>query len=361
MLFPTGRGSACRCVYYSLLALLAVLSFTLPSATARAQGGVESSGTGGKHRIQGRIYFPSGRRSDAASIKVILESTSSERLFVIADLNGSFVFNYIAPGSYRLTVDAGEEYEPAYESVVVEGSGVRARSVSGADVARANVPRLFNVMINLQPKRKRGGAKPGVINAALTNVPKPAAELYEKAVESLQAGDTKKAVEQLRGALAHYPEFTLALIELGVQYLKLGQPDKAAEALQTALKAKPDDFTARLHYGIALMEKKQAPEAEAQLREALKRNDGSWPAHMYLGIVLISMRNYDEAEKELLRSLSLGGDKLSLPHYYLGGIYWGRKDYRRAADELETYLKLAPKAPDAERLRATIKDLRTKQ
>ena len=33
---------------------------------------------------------------------------------------------------------------------------------------------------------------------------------------------------------------------------------------------------------------------------------------------------------------------------------------KRAADELETYLKLAPSAPDAERLRTTIKDLRAR-
>jgi regulator of sirC expression with transglutaminase-like and TPR domain len=37
------------------------------------------------------------------------------------------------------------------------------------------------------------------------------------------------------------------------------------------------------------------------------------------------------------------------------------KDHKRAADELETYLKLEPKASDAERIRAAIKDLRSKQ
>jgi regulator of sirC expression with transglutaminase-like and TPR domain len=37
------------------------------------------------------------------------------------------------------------------------------------------------------------------------------------------------------------------------------------------------------------------------------------------------------------------------------------RDYKRAADELETYLKLVPNAADAERTRATIKDLRAKQ
>ncbi len=84
-------------------------------------------------------------------------------------------------------------------------------------------------------------------------------------------------------------------------------------------------------------------------------------AHMYLGIALISQRKNDEAELELHRAVSLGGDGVSRAHYYLGGIYWGKREYKRAADELETYLKLAPSAPDAERLRTTIKGLRDKQ
>lgn len=48
-------------------------------------------------------------------------------------------------------------------------------------------------------------------------------------------------------------------------------------------------------------------------------------------------------------------------HRYLGGIYSGKRDYKRAAEELETYLKLSPKAADAERTRAAIKELRSKQ
>jgi Tfp pilus assembly protein PilF len=200
-----------------------------------------------------------------------------------------------------------------------------------------------------------------VVNAALANLPKPAVEMYQKALESARAGDSVKAVEQLKESIRYYPEFDLALNELGVQYLRLGQAGKAAEAFRAALKLKPDEFMPRLNYGIALLEMKDIAEAEAQLRQAIKKTDSSWTAHMYLGIALLKRRNYDEAEKEFNSSLTIGGDNLSLPHYYLGGIYWHRGEHKRAADELEKYLRLAPKAQDAERVRATIKDLRGKQ
>lgn len=363
MFLSPGRVAASSRHLRLLHIICAALLVFVPVILARAQGGIERSGTGGSHRIQGRIYFPSGRRSDATAVKVTLDSSSSERLTLIADLNGSFVFQSLAPGSYSLTIDAGEDYEIARESVTIEGTSIRARNMSAADIARANVPRLFNVMISLRLKRGSAAAtaRPGVLNAALAAVPKPAVEHYEKALESIRAGDSKKAVEQLRAAVNYYPEFTIALNELGVQYMHLGQPDKAIEAFRTALRIKPDEFTTRLNYSIALLEKKESAEAEAQLRQALQKNDSSWAAHMYLGVTLINLRRLDEAEKELQRSLSLGGDHLSLPHYYLGGIYWARRDYKRAADELEKYLKLSPKAPDAERTRAAIKELRTKQ
>ena len=361
MFLPTGRANAqsIGCRFLQILSLILFLSFS--SAAIHAQGGIDSTGTGGKHRIQGRIYFPSGRRSDVSAVKVTLESTSSETLSVIADLNGSFTFNSIAPGSYTLTIDAGKGYEIARESVYVEGA-IRSRTLSSADIARADVPRIFNVIVNLRLKPgTSGNTSPSVVNAALADLPKPAVDLYQKALESARAGDNAKAIEQLKESLHYYPEFVLALNDLGVQYLKVGQADKAAEAFHSALKIKPDEFTPRLNYGIALLENKDAAEAEAQLRQALKKNDSSWTAHMYLGIALIKLHNYDEAEKELARTLVIAGDNLGLPHYYLGGIYWHKGEHRRAADELEKYLRLAPKAPDAERVRATIKDLRGKQ
>jgi Tfp pilus assembly protein PilF len=366
MFLPTGRATTAHRSSFRFLQILSVsLLLLIPLLTTYAQGGRETTGTGGQHKIQGRIYFPSGRRSDATSVKVTLESSSSERLFVLSDLNGSFTFQSLAPGSYYLTVEAGKDYEPARESVVIESAGmgaIRSRSIPSSEIARANIPRTFNVIFNLRLKRGvNADAKPGVYDVSLANLPKPAVEAYQNALESVRAGDRKKAVQQLREAISYYPEFTLALNELGVQYLKLGQADKAIEVLRSALRIKPDEFMPRLNYGIALLEKKQMSEAEAQLRQAVKLSDTSWAAHMYLGITLISVRKFDEAEKELQRTLALAGDNLSLPHYYLGGIYWRRGDHKLAADELEKYLQLAPKSPEAERIRATIKELRDKK
>jgi tetratricopeptide (TPR) repeat protein len=81
---------------------------------------------------------------------------------------------------------------------------------------------------------------------------------------------------------------------------------------------------------------------------------------MYLGITLIPSKRYTEAESALKKAITLGGPKASKAHYYLGGVYWQTGRFKEAADELERFLQLEPKAANAERVRATIKDLRSK-
>lgn len=323
-------------------------------APACAQGGIESIGTGGKHAIQGRIFFPSGRRSDAP-IKVRLESTNAGMISVMSDPNGSFAFRNLEPGSYTVVIES-DEYETVRESILIEEA--KSRVIANLD----NNPRNFIIPIYLQPKRVNASSasKLGVLNAGLANVPSQAVDLYNHALESIKAGETRKAIEQLRTAVDIYPNFALALNELGVQYLKVGQADKAAEALRSALKVAPDGLVPRLNYGIALLGKRDFAEAETQLRQVLKKNEAVTTAHLYLGLTLIHLSQYDEAEKELQRAISLGRDAMGLAHYYLGGIYWNKKEYKRAADELETYLKLEPNAPEAMRIRATIKEMRVK-
>lgn len=361
MFLSSGRAAACAasaCGKYCSPSLLftLILLFLISPATLRAQMGTDSTGTGGRHVIQGRLYFPSGRRSDVL-VRVKLQGSNTGDLIVMADVNGNFAFKGLAPGSYTVVIDGSDEYETARESVFID-TEVRSRS----GISPPAISRPYTVLIYLQLKRESEAAgKPGVLNAALANIPAEARSLYMQALESLKLGDSKKGIEQLRAAISIYPDFGLALNELGVQYLRLNEVVKAAESLAHAVKLVPDAFAPRLNYGIALLERKSFKEAEEQFRQAVKRQDASAIAHYYLGLTLLNLQSYDEAETELLRSIQLGGDGLSLTHRYLGGLYWRKKNYKRAASELETYLKLSPKAPDAEQIRSTIKELRGKK
>jgi tetratricopeptide (TPR) repeat protein len=333
-----------------------LLLLFLPVAALGQGSGRDSTGTGGKHIIQGKIFFPSGRRAEG-TIQIKLQSYAASEISIMADSSGSFIFASLAPGNYTVVVNAGDDYEIAREGVTIDSDLNLARS----GVSLNSGTRRYTVMVTLQPKHDSGNrARPSVINAALADVPESARTLYEKSLELAKAGESLKAIDNLRAAISLYPQFPLALNELGVQYLKINQANRAVEPLRSATKLSPDAFTPKLNLGIALLETQQLAEAETQLRDAVKRNDSAPTAHMYLGVALTKLRNYPDAEKELRRAIDLAGTQLGLAHYYLGGIYWGRGEYRQAADELETYLRLTPNAQDAERVRGTIKELRSK-
>lgn len=351
MSLHTGQATARQSIRLPQLIPLALVLMLLCAPSLFAQGGTDYTGTGGIHTIQGRLFFPSGRRTDQ-SVTVKLESMNTGNLTVFADAYGTFGFRNLVGGSYTVVIEASEFYEGVRESIFID---------DGGNQLGRKVPRVINVPIHLQFKRE-AREKLGVLNAAFVNVPKKAQELYYKALEFAQEGDAKKAVENLNGALALHPEFAAALSELGVQYLRLGQPGKAIEALAAALRLSPDDEETRLNLGIALLNQSQFQKAEQQLRLVLTRNEQVATAHMYLGMTLVRLNRHEEAELELERAISLpGGEHLAQAYKYLGGLYWRKNEFRQAADALEKYVKLSPKAPDAEKIRNTIKEFRSKK
>ena len=330
--------------------LFIILGLLLFPLGVNAQGSGKSTvGNGGIHTIQGYIFFPSGRRAEG-NIIVKLQSYDSGELQVIPDSSGAFSFTNLSPGNYTVVTIAGDDYEVAREGVYIDTDLNLSRM--GARVPPTT--RRYTVMVHLQLKMKAGN-KPAVLNAALAAVPDKARQLYEKA---LKQDDPSKAADSLKEAVALYPNFPIALNELGVQYLKLQQANKAIEVLSEACKQDPEAFASRLNLGIALLEAKRFSEAETQLREAVKRNPAAATAHMYLGIACLRLSKFDEAEKELQVATQANASQLGMANYYLGGLYWRKHDYPRAVEQLEKYLQLTPNAPDAERVRSTIRDLR---
>jgi Tfp pilus assembly protein PilF len=333
---PRARGRACFAPLLKSLLCALLVSSAAASARAQAIGAHrgDTAGSGGTSAIEGHIISPTGKLPETR-IRVTLDSTNSGARITYADDDGSFNFNGLEGGSYSLVIDAGKEFEVARESVFIE-----------AGKPMSNVP----VYLRMRPEA----------NPALAGVPKPAVDLFAKALEAEHKKDNDKAVSLLEEAVAQHPQFGLAHDELGVLYMRSGKLDKALESYKAALAALPDDPMVQLNYGTALTQKKQFAASVPLLRSALKKLDKSATGHLYLGISLIGLKNIGEAESEFQQAARLGGDQMGTAHKYLGGIYWQKGDLRRAADELETYVKLSPKAPDAEQIRGTIKQLRGK-
>ncbi|MFY9622016.1 MAG: tetratricopeptide repeat protein [Pyrinomonadaceae bacterium] len=336
-------------LHTSLLCILILLTACVASQ-AQLPGGVGSTRglpeSSGSSVIQGRVYFTEGRPADRR-FRVTLEG-NEETKSTQTDQDGAFRFTGLRSGSYTVIVEGGKDYENAREAVFFEG-GMR------------------NTVVPIHLKSKAD-------TAALARIPSPARDSYTKGIDALAKGDSKKAVEFLSNAVKLYPDFPQALTELGRQYLLLNQMERASETYRALVAVKKDDASAHLNLGIALYnislalqgEKKtdeanqRLAEAEQALRQSLALKMQGPNPHYYLGLTLIRFRKYDEAQKEMELALANGGETLPLAHKYLGGLYISAKRNKDAADHLEKYLQLEPKAKDADQIKNTIKDLRAK-
>ena len=301
--------------------------------------GGSDTGLGGANVITGTVFLTTGQRLERRVPIRLRTMTRGDRV-ATTDEYGNFTFRGLVSGDYTIVIDKEEDLQPYTQVVtVMQVRGFPAQN--------------YNVNIRLTPKPGIAG-RPSVINAELAKIPRPALDLYNKAIELAKNGDRPEAIKQLQGAVAEYPEFMLAYNEMGVQYMRLNELKKSDEALQSALKIDNKAFMPMMNRGIVLVMLKRYADAESLLREVVKMKNDQAVGHYFLGQAVAYQGKFQEAEKELLTAIKLGGEEMKEAHRLLSIIYSAGGDKKRAADQLETYLRLAPTTPDAEQLRHAI-------
>src|ERR1041384_1103899 len=141
-----------RASRYSILATLLVFSGTC--VQAQSVGGIEVTGTGGRHSITGRLIFPSGQRADTR-LAVRLESPGQGDSTVLSDSNGNFSFRSLKGGNYTVVVDGGDYFETVRESVFIETTVTGPKMLGVIPVSRP-----YTVQIYLRPKVGAAQARP---------------------------------------------------------------------------------------------------------------------------------------------------------------------------------------------------------
>jgi tetratricopeptide (TPR) repeat protein len=263
------------------------------------------------------------------------------------DDNGNFSFRGLTSGTYTIVIDKEKEFEPFTQAVDIIQ-------------LRGSPPTTITMSVRLSLKGDQL-PKASVIDAAIASLPERGKALFLKAKELDKAGDHAGAAQQLLLLTQEFPNFMIGFNELGSEYLRLGEAEKADAAFQAALKLEPQAFLPMLNRGMLLVTTKRYAEAEPVLREAKKLDERSGAARYFLGTALANLGKFDEADKELTAAISMGGNEMMEAHRILAIIYNSRGDKKRAATELEAYLKLNPTAPDAEQLKKVLDQLKTSQ
>lgn len=210
--------------------------------------------------------------------------------------------------------------------------------------------------------RKRGGlddTTTGVVFAQ--EVPKEAEELYKNAENDFSEKRVSDGVKKLVEAIKIFPTYYAASQRLGIELMKTEQYLDAVSFFVRAAEANPKSSRAFYYMGFSLNKagKQYNRAALKALEKAAVLAPISWEIAFLAGKIERQEGNFSEAEKQLLRSKKLTDSRIPEIHIELSQLYGNDlKQYDKAADELELYMKASNKKD--EKTKKIISELRSK-
>ena len=318
---------------FILLIAINVFAAVTTLVSAQAVGASRGLPAAGSYSVTGKVVLPNGKPAVGARVDLSCDFTS---VSTNTDDDGTYRFTGIPAGNCSLVARVSG-FDPVSEFRQIQRDTPAGQAVY--------------IPVFIKPNPYSG--------PAFSGVPKAATDKFKAAVEKSEKGDADGAFALFEQAIAIYPDFAPAWYHEGQILLKKNNPDKAVAAFVKAIEIRPDYLEAKYGYGLAQFQKKNYEVAEAVFRDVIKQKNEMPEAHLNLGISLFYMKRQDEAEMAFKSALAAkGGEKVPLAHLYLGQIYAQKKRNAEAAAELEKYVELAPKAPNAERIKTVIADLK---
>lgn len=325
-----------------------VILFSLIIAAATIAQAQNSSITG--------LIFDAQSRSPVENLYVELGDQLGLSLAQTrADSAGRFGFSGLRGGTYQIKVlTFGTNYKEEVQEVRLVtlplGNGRYASDMAFVQFNLKLDPRKINI--------GSGGAATVIF---AQEIPDDARKLYKKGVKQLE--DKKdEGLSSLKQAVEIFPTYYDALDRLGSEYVLRKQYEEAAPYLTRAIDVNRRSYSSFYALGVASYNLKNMQAAAEALRAAVTINPKSINAQLFYGMVLRIEGNFEQSEKALLQAKSLSEKTSPVAEidWQLALLYEKMARYKEAADELEQYLKIAPKGTDTEKIKKLIADLRAK-
>ena len=269
-----------------------------------------------------------------------------------SDSNGSYVFIALPSGTYTVAVDA-EGYKPFRQITRLED----------------NIQPRAQVMVMLEattPQTVRKG--PAIVGSKSRNEPDAkaaapdighpkAVKEFDKGTRAERDGNSAAAIQHYQKALQFDASYYPALNNLGTIYERQGKHAQAEQAFLKALKINPNDGESYINLGHVLYEQGQYRPAIDRLTEGLQRSPQSVAGNFLLGSAYYKLHENEKAETLLKKACSLDPLHMAPARLQLANLYLQRHDYESARRQLQIFLQLNPKAPQAEAVKKTLADL----
>jgi len=299
------------------------------------------------YEVEGTVYGPDGK----VLVNVVISLQNHAGVQIDQDItktDGRYRFAGVIAGTYYLSAKPPDRtVQTVVQKIELINSGV---NISNFSRERLDFT-LKSATTPIPP--------PGTVFAQV--VPPEAEKVYQTAVGTISKGDKDSAIKDLKKAVEIFPTYFLALQQLGLLYIDVEKDEQAIEPLTKAIQVNAKAANSHLGLGMAYVNLDRLEKAVPELNAAINLDPRLFRAHLFLGMALITQGKLDEAEKLLKQAYTIGGPKqASAAHLYLTSIYNTRKEYQKAIDQLEAYLKENPKASNAANIQQAIAKLKAK-
>jgi len=148
------------------------------------------------------------------------------------------------------------------------------------------------------------------------------------------------------------PPAAAANLESGIALYNQGKYAEAEGVFRSLSGADPSGWLAA-----SLVKQKRFADAEPPARAALKASPSHERAVPALGEALVAQKRLDDAVAMMSAVIKVKADS-AYAYFWRGQAYYGKKQPDKMVGDFETFLKLAPKAPEAPTIRQLLASLR---
>jgi tetratricopeptide (TPR) repeat protein len=197
------------------------------------------------------------------------------------------------------------------------------------------------------------------VSATTYAAPKDARKAYEKGLEAEKNGKGADARRYFEKAVETYPRHANAWFHLGTLLQKENQKDAARMAYTQATTADSKFLPPYLSLASMAGEAENWTEVLSLTGHILDSDPLNYPdAYFYNSVANYRLKKIEDAEKSGLKAERLDlRNRFPQLHLLLAEIFAQKNNYATAISELQTYLRLAPNAKNADQVREHVTKL----
>jgi len=195
-----------------------------------------------------------------------------------------------------------------------------------------------------------------LVSLSTLSAPADARRNYDKAQRELAKQDFNSAEKHLLKAVDIFPRFAAAWVLLGEIHRRQNQTARARQDYTEAVQADPQFVNGYFGLAVLAVHAKNWEETVKLTDQITALNASALPlAYMYNSIANFYLGKLEVADEKVRKFETMDPDHHEpyaclLHAQILGSLH----NYRQAADELQTYLRLVPDAANGDALRAQL-------